>query len=215
MERLINYLLDFYGPTPYFLIFGILLACGLGLPIPEDITLFAAGMISYYGLTDVWTMIAVCMFGVLFGDSLIFLLGAKFGRKLTRRWIFHKLLPDERLEVVQKKFHERGNKLIFAARFMPGLRAPIFFSAGTLHLPFSVFLFYDGTAALLSVPAIVGTVFYFGDRVDQVIRVIQGLEHGIAALIFLVLGIMGIKWYRASRKARLEQAARPAMDTRE
>src|SRR6185312_12389182 len=110
-----------YGPTPYFLILGILLLCGLGLPLPEDITLFAAGLLSYYGVTQVWVMILVALVGVVLGDSTIFFLGHHFGRKLTRRWFFHKLLPDDRLLAVQAKFAKRGNKLIFAARFMPGL----------------------------------------------------------------------------------------------
>ena len=207
MERLIDFLLSFYGPTPYFIIFGILLACGLGLPIPEDITLFAAGLISYYGLTDVWTMIGVCMFGVIFGDSVIFLLGAHAGRKLIKRWPFNKFITPEKLDQVKKRFNQKGNRLIFAARFMPGLRAPIFFSAGTLHLPYRVFLFYDGTAALLSVPAIVGLVYHFGDEVDGVIRWIQRVEHGIAGAIFGVIGFFLLKWYISNRRKTAGRAA--------
>ncbi|MCM2276863.1 MAG: DedA family protein [Oligoflexia bacterium] len=201
MDKLVDFLLNFYGPTPYFIIFGILLACGLGLPIPEDITLFAGGLLSYYGLTDVWGMIVVSMIGVLLGDSIIFMLGAVYGRKLTKKWFFHKLLPDERLELVKKQFHDRGTRLIFFARFMPGLRAPIFFSAGTLHLPYRVFLFYDGTAALLSVPAIVGAVYYFGDHLDRVVRVIQKIEHGIVLVVFSIVGAVAVKWYLSHRKA--------------
>ncbi|MCM2321741.1 MAG: DedA family protein [Oligoflexia bacterium] len=207
MEKLVDFLLNFYGPTPYFVIFGILLACGLGLPIPEDITLFAAGLLSYYGLTDVWTMIIVCLVGVMVGDSLIFMLGAVYGRKLTKKWFFHKLLPDDRLELVKKQFHDRGTKLIFFARFMPGLRAPIFFSAGTLHLPYRVFFFYDGGAALLSVPAIVGAVYYFGDQLDRVVKIIQRVEHGIVLVVIAVVLAVAAKWYLGHRKsAKLRNA---------
>lgn len=209
MDRLVDFLLNFSGSTSYLIIFGVLLACGLGLPIPEDITLFVGGVVSYYGVTSVYSMIAVCMVGVLLGDSIIFWLGAKYGRKLTKKWIFHKLLPDERLDLVKVKFHQKGNKLIFAARFMPGLRAPIFFSAGTLHLPYRVFLFYDGTAALVSVPAIVGAVYYFGDQLEHVIRVIQRIEHGILFVIAaVILGVAG-KWYFKHRKAT-KQSEKPA-----
>jgi membrane protein DedA with SNARE-associated domain len=206
MDRIIDFLLNFHGPTPYFLIFGILLICGLGLPIPEDVTLFAAGLASYYGLTNLWVMIVVCFLGVILGDSIIFLLGAKYGRKLTKKWFFHKLLPDERLNSVGAQFRKRGNKLIFAARFMPGLRAPIFFSAGTLHLPYRVFFFYDGLAAFLSVPAIVGAVYYFGDDLDKVVRVIQRVEHGIIFVILgVVLTIIG-KWYITHRRLKKGKA---------
>lgn len=202
MDTLVDFLLSFYGPTPYFIIVGILLLCGLGLPIPEDITLFAAGLLSYYGVADVWVMIGISMFGVLLGDSVIYYLGYHFGRKLTKKWIFHKLLPDDRLAAVQQRFRERGNRLIFAARFMPGLRAPIFFSAGTLHLPYRIFLFYDGGAALISVPLIIGSVYYFGDELDHVVRVIQRVEHSLVLVIFAVLAAILAKWFVTHRKLK-------------
>src|SRR4051812_20444080 len=121
MDSLVDFLLNFHGYTPYMVVLGILLLCGLGLPIPEDITLFAGGLLAYYGVTKVWAMMAISLFGVLAGDSIIFFLGAKYGRKLTKKWIFHKLLPDDRLDAVKVKFRKKGNRLIFAARFMPGL----------------------------------------------------------------------------------------------
>lgn len=200
MDRIVDLLLYFYGPTPYFLIFGILLACGLGLPIPEDITLFAAGLSAYYGMTNIWGVIIVAYVGVIIGDSLIFWLGATYGRKLTKRWFFHKLLPDERLNSVRTRFHKRGNGLIFAARFMPGLRAPIYFSAGTLHLPYRLFLFYDGIAALISVPTTIGAVYYFGDELDKVVRVTQKIEHSIFFFIAAVILAVAGKWYLTHRR---------------
>jgi membrane protein DedA with SNARE-associated domain len=202
MEWLVDLLLNFYGPTPYVMIFGILLACGLGLPIPEDIALFAAGLLAYYGMTSLPVMIAVCFAGVVLGDTIIFFLGSTYGRKLTKKWFFHKLLPDERLNWVREKFHQRGNKLIFVARFMPGFRAPVFFSSGVLHLPYRVFLFYDGMAALISVPTIIGAVFYFGDNIDTVVRWIKRLEHGIAFVIFAALLLILAKWYITHRRLR-------------
>jgi membrane protein DedA with SNARE-associated domain len=73
MDRLLAILMGLTSPWTYLLVFGILLACGLGLPIPEDITLFAAGLISYYGLAHVWWMIVVSLVGVMMGDTIIFL----------------------------------------------------------------------------------------------------------------------------------------------
>ncbi len=201
MDKLLDIILNLYGPMPYFLIFGILLACGLGLPLPEDVTLVVAGMVSYWGLTDLWLMVLVCYAGVMVGDSIVFGLGATVGKKLTRRWPFREFLSEERLSEVRTKFHKQGNKVIFAARFMPGLRAPIFFFSGTLHLPYRIFLFYDGLAALLSVPLIVGVVFYFGDEIDGVLREIRKVEHGVALTIVFVVMLFGVKWFLSHRKS--------------
>ncbi len=202
MDFLVDFMLNLYGPTPYFIILGVLLACGLGLPIPEDVTLFAGGLMSYYGVTHVGWMILASLIGVMLGDSLIFYLGAHYGRKLTRRWFFKRLLPEDRLNAVGVRFRQKGPKLLFAARFMPGLRAPIFFSAGTLHVPYRTFLLYDGGAALLSVPLIVGAVFFFGDQVDHVLKIIQKVEGGIVLVISVaILAILG-KWYITHRKLK-------------
>jgi membrane protein DedA with SNARE-associated domain len=199
MDRLLDFLLNFYGPTPYFLILGILLACGLGLPIPEDITLFAAGLLAYYGVTDLATTVVVAFGGVLLGDSIVFLLGAFYGRRLLKHRIVARLLHEERMSKATELFRKHGNKLIFAARFMPGLRAPAFFSAGVLHVPFRVFVFYDGLAALVSVPLIICLVYRFG---DPIFRTIQKLEHGIVFLIAGAIAVFVAKYYLTHRKPR-------------
>lgn len=204
MEHLLDFLLGFDGPSPYFLILGILLACGLGLPIPEDITLIAAGYLAYSGNAHLVPMILVGILGVLLGDSLIFFLGAKYGRRLTKKWLFSKLLPEDRLELVRKQFHRRGDKILFVARFMPGLRAPVFFSAGTLHVPYRRFLIYNGGAAMLSVPLIVWASFHFGDELDAVVKIVKRVEHGIVFSLALVIALMFLKWYLTHRKLKRE-----------
>lgn len=196
---ILDIVLNSAGATPYFFIFGILLLCGLGLPIPEDVTLFVGGLSAYYGAINLWMVIIVSYFGIIMGDSVIFFLGAHYGRKLTKKWFFHKLLPDERLNAVRSKFHSQGNKLIFMARFMPGLRAPIYFSAGTLHLPYRVFLFYDGLAALFSVPVIISIVYYFG---DELVQVIEKVEHRIFFVILLIISAICGKWYLTHRRLK-------------
>lgn len=140
-NSLFDFFQNFTGPTPYVLVFLLLLACGFGFPMPEDIILFAAGMMSYYKSADVRIMIPVCFFGVLIGDSAVFTMGSVFGRKIRRHPFVQRIVPHRRQRIMRHKLHAQGNKVIFAARFMPGLRTPIFFTAGTLHLPFRVFFF--------------------------------------------------------------------------
>jgi membrane protein DedA with SNARE-associated domain len=202
MDQLVDFLLNFYGPWPYLLIFGFLLLCGFGVPIPEDISLFAAGLLSYYGVCDLPLMIVVGFLGVMVGDSAMWFLGARYGRKLMKKPFFQKLLPEERIALASRRFNEKGSKrLLFFGRFMPGLRAPVYFTAGLLHVPYLRFFVMDGLAAALSVPAIIGSVYYFGDELDSVVRWIRKIEHGIG---FLVLGIViavAAKWWISHRRA--------------
>ncbi len=200
MEQMVNFFLRFSGPWSYLLVFLVLLACGFGLPIPEDVTLFAGGYIAYKGAANVYIMVAIAFAGVMFGDSVIFLLGKKFGRKAAEKGPLKRVLTPARLATVEEGFQKRGNAIIFFARFMPGLRAPIFFSAGTLRIPFRVFILYDGSAALVSVPAIVYSVWYFGSKVDYIISVIKKVEYGIIAFVICLVLLFVTKWYLGKRK---------------
>ena len=186
----------------YLLVFGILLACGLGLPIPEDVTLFASGLASYYGKTDVHFMVLLAFVGVMIGDGFVFSMGRFFGQRLLDTRFFRKIITHEREAFAREKIGVHGNKLIFAARFMPGLRTPVFFTSGLLNLPYRTFVLFDGFAALISVPAIVYTTWYFGDQVDRVIQVVRGIENGVAILIFGIIGFFVLKWYLQKRSQK-------------
>lgn len=205
MDALVDTLMAQNGSMPYFLILFLLLACGFGFPMPEDIILFSAGLMSYYGAADVYIMIAVCFAGVMIGDSSVYFLGAKYGRKIRKFRLVKKILPPKRMKIVRKKLHEQGNKVIFAARFMPGFRAPVFFSSGLLKLPFRIFVFYDGLAALLSVPTIVFAVYFFGEHVDKVIKVIKRVQFGVIGTIIIVVVIVSVKaWWSYKKQQELD-----------
>jgi membrane protein DedA with SNARE-associated domain len=193
------------GPVPYLIVLALLLACGFGLPMPEDVILFAAGMMSYYGAADVWVMVGVCFMGVVAGDSSVYLIGSFYGRRLRKTSLVKRLLPPARLRVVRKRLHEQGNKVIFAARFMPGLRAPVFFTSGTLHLPMRIFLFYDGLAALISVPTIVYATYFFGDHVDRVVRWVKRIQFGVVGTIVFIIAVLALKsWWGHKKELEIE-----------
>src|ERR1700758_3565086 len=100
------------GPVPYLIVLSLLLACGFGFPMPEDVILFAAGMMSYYRAADVWAMLAVCFCGVLVGDTTVYTIGAFYGRRLRKTAFVKRVLPPARMRVVRRRLHEQGNKVI-------------------------------------------------------------------------------------------------------
>lgn len=208
METLLHHLMNHSGPTPYLIVFTLLLLCGFGFPMPEDIILFAAGMMSFYGAADVRLMIAVCFLGVMIGDGSVFTIGALYGRRLRKKAFVKRFLPLKRQKLVRRKLHEQGNKVIFAARFMPGLRTPIFFTAGTLHLPPRVFLFFDGLAAMISVPTIVYATYFFGEHVDRVVKVVKRIQFGVLGTIILIIAIVVLKsWWAHKKEREIEEKA--------
>ncbi|MBC7365963.1 MAG: DedA family protein [Undibacterium sp.] len=147
-------LLDHFQGTPLSLWgpFFLLLLCGLGLPLPEDVVLITAGMLGEIDGRS-WVQVSAFMYaGVLCGDSMIFFAGRRFGTRLLGTVWFRRIFPPVKQARVEELFAKHGATGLFIGRFLPGLRAPIFFSAGSLKVSFLKFLVLDGLAALLSVP---------------------------------------------------------------
>ena len=175
-----------YGSYSYGVILAVLLACGFGLPLPEDVTLVAGGILASRDIIDFKFTVAVCMVGVLAGDGTIFFLGSRYGKRLRRAKFFSLILPEKRDAAVKSIFDKYGDKVIFMARFMPGLRTPLFFATGSYHVPFWKFFMLDGLAALISVPLWVYVGYLFGANLEELERVMRHAQAGI----FLGLGLI-------------------------
>lgn len=175
------------GTTAYLSIFGILLACGLGLPIPEDITLIAAGILAGSGKIHVTGAYVVGYLGVLIGDAFLFFLGRKYGRAVFEWPLFKKLFTPERVEKAEGRIQKNANAVCFIARFLPGLRAPIYLTAGVLKVKPSIFLFQDGLAALLSVPIWIYLGQWAGENSDLALEKAKEFHLYIFAFIFVFI----------------------------
>lgn len=197
MEFLINFFSD-YG---YFAVLFVLIICGFGVPIPEDITLVSGGVISGLGYTNVHIMLVVSLFGVLLGDSTMYWLGRIYGTKILRFRPIRRFLTLERLRMVRSKFEQYGNRVLFVARFLPGLRAPIYMVAGiTRRVSFIRFLLLDFFAAIISVPIWV----YLGDlgasNLDWLHEQIKKGQSIIYILITLLAIYLVWKWRKGRKK---------------
>ena len=198
-------LVDFFANYGYAAVFGVLVACGFGVPIPEDITLVAGGIISGLGYANVHWIFAVGMAGVLVGDGTMFFAGRIFGNRILRVRFVAKIMTPARYAAVQQKFEKYGNWVLFAARFMPGLRSPIFLTAGISRKvsPLRFFL-SDGLAALLSVPVWVYLGYFGADNREWLMSIVNRGQTGLFVLLgVLVLAIVGYFLYRRRKQRRL------------
>lgn len=198
--------LSIWGP------FFVLLLCGLGLPIPEDIVLITAGVLGEINGRS-WIEISVLMYaGVLGGDTITFLAGRYVGGwVLTSRWFQRIFAPQKQAKVVD--FFERyGSMGLFIARFLPGLRAPIFFTAGSMKVSLFKFLFFDGLAALISVPVFVWLGHWlwdkFHDDLEQFHKTLsQSQSYALwTAIGIVILTVIAFLLWRRKRKAAKEAA---------
>jgi membrane protein DedA with SNARE-associated domain len=79
------------------------------------------------------------------------------------------------------------------ARFLPGVRAVTFFTAGHARMGYFRFICWDGLAALVSAPLFVFLGFQFGDQLEELIqRVRHGQIRVIVGLLLVVLAYLMI-----------------------
>ena len=204
LESLLNALqespLSLWGP------FCLLLLCGVGLPMPEDIVLVVAGMLAQDDGRS-WIPAALLMYlGVIGGDMIIFLLGRRYGSKLLAWQGTHHLFPPKKQARVQRLFDKHGSVILFIARFMPGLRAPIFSSAGAMNVSFVKFVALDGLAALLSVPIFVWLGHWLWLKFDDDLQKLSaGMSHAqhiaLWVTIALVAGVLIFRQFRPRNRA--------------
>ncbi len=204
--EILSYLIDFFTDYGYISVFAVLIACGFGIPVPEDITLIASGVICALSQDqshklDIHIMAIVALIGVLLGDSIMFAIGRFLGPRVTRVKGLRFIITKEAYESIQDRANRYGDKVLFLARFLPGLRAALFLVAGVSHkVSFYKFIIMDGLAALISVPTLVYLGYFFANDLDKILNWVQHSEALIMIILFVgIASLLLYKWYKRYR----------------
>ena len=211
----LEYLMEWFTRFHYLAPFIVLLLCGIGAPLPEEITLIGCGYMVHAELVGFVRITIVCSAAILIGDSIPYWLGRHYGlAALKTRWVA-KVLHPERFAKIERRFEEHKNWSVFTCRFLPGLRIPGYFVAGTLRMSFTRFLVLDSLGVLLSVPTsiwVASVVFRgiegedFGAAGGAVSQMNRYLLIGVAVL---VVAFLVWRKVRKDKKRRAERLAVP------
>ncbi len=177
---------------------GFLIIAGLGLPIPEDLMLLAAGVLVHRGEVSFAGALIACAIGVFIGDTTIFLMARRLGPAALTRRPFRWLITPERHVRIEAMFARYGNVIVFMARHMAGLRAPTFAMAGLHGMPLSKFWLYDGLGLCVSAPVVIGIGYWLADNLDGARALLERFE--LVVIACLVTGVVGLVVWRRARK---------------
>lgn len=193
MDTWLAHLAALQGGPAYALVFALLVACGIGAPMNEDIVLLVAAALTLTGVMAPTPLMLVAWAGLILGDALVFHWGHRFGPRILRtRWLA-RIVPPERLAGFQERVRRGGPATIFVIRFMPGIRTALFFAAGTLKIRYRTFFVYDGLAAAVELPLLVHGVRFVGGRWQEILAHVQRFQVvllvglGLLAALALVL----------------------------
>jgi membrane protein DedA with SNARE-associated domain len=176
-------------------LFMVLVLCGMGLPVPEDLALLTGGFLVHRGITQYPTTLAISFVGVVAGDNSLFFIGRRFGARVLRYlgFVRPRILP--RIERLKSFMDRHGNMAIFYARFLAGVRAPVYLVAGSAGVAPKRFVVYDALGAVISVPVAVSIGYVFGDQIDTAITYLGGFDRLVllaaaACIMFYALQLL-------------------------
>jgi membrane protein DedA with SNARE-associated domain len=198
----------------YAAVLGLLVAGGVGVPVPEELVQLTAGYLARKGVLSLLPAMGVAWLGVVAGDYLVFRMGRRLGPKVLESRPVARLLTPERRALVERHFARHAILTLVAARHASGLRVPVFALAGASGVRSRTFLLADGASALVSVPVVVGLGWLFAARLQELERDLHEVEGVAAALAVAALIAWGASARWRARRAAGREARPPGAEVR-
>src|SRR5690349_9715645 len=155
--------------------------------MPEELPVIVGGALagtSTAGEIHWWIMLPVCIIAVIIGDGMLYSLGRLWGPRLVEyAWVKKRLLPPERLERIKHNFQVHGIKILLFARLTPGIRGPVFFTAGLTKLSMARFVLADGLYAVPGVSVLFFLGYWFAGSIVGLIEDVERVKY----IIFIVM----------------------------
>ncbi|MCS7034110.1 MAG: DedA family protein [Phycisphaerae bacterium] len=208
IETVRNWVQDhgFWGGVA--IVFGLLFACGLGLPLPEDIPLLVSGAFLISDARSWFIVGAACWAGIIGGDICLYALGHKYGMNITKVPFIGKHLTAERIQHVEKLFERYGVMVVAVGRLFAGIRGAMVVTAGTIRYNFAKFLIADGVAAFFSGGFFLVLGHWVGRSLTD--ETIQEFKHWFiaGAVVLVCMVLIWVIWRRRTGSTvseRIEQ----------
>ena len=186
----------------YLLVFLVVLAESIGLPMPAALALVAAGAaVAAHGLSAPFVLI-LALVAMLMGDTLLFVLGSYMGWALLGTLCRISINPESCILRSAESFYKRGKVTLLFAKFIPGVNTMAAPLAGSMKMRFPQFFRLDSVGALLYILAYGGVGFLFRDFLASITRGFQAAGHvfGEVLLIAAIVYIAYRVWlYRKTK----------------
>jgi membrane protein DedA with SNARE-associated domain len=191
-----------FHPTSYLGIVVFLVLTGCGLPIPEEVAIVVAGVLSAQGHLQPELALAACLAGAIIGDCLMYAIGYRWGHSLLSvHPRLAKFLRADREARFEQAIERHAFKVMLLSRFLVGIRGPVYLAAGVVRMPFRRFLLFDILCATLVVVFFFLLSYAFG---EEVIAWIRHAELTVTVVVLLVVAAVATYLYRRSRRQLTE-----------
>lgn len=186
MDFITTYI-DQYG---YLVLFLTLLLELLALPLPGEVVMSYTGYLVYQGHLNWFLSIVIAGIGSSIGMTISYWLGFKLGSPFFEKHGQRFHLGPERLKKASDWFTSYGNKVIFFAYYIPGIRHITGYFSGITQIPFRTFGFFAYGGAFLWVSVFISLGKILGPQWDQFHATVKKYLVILSIFAVIVLGMI-------------------------
>lgn len=191
-----NDLLSLIVHHGYIIIFLIVLAEAVGIPVPAALALVAGGAAAASGALRAPAVALLAVTAMLLGDSLLYVLGSHMGWNLLGFLCGVSVNPETCILRSAESFYKRGRAALVVAKFIPGVNTMAPPLAGSMKMPFLQFLALDFLGASAYALAYGAIGFIFRDFIAAIERGFRAAGHTVE--IVVITAVFAFIAYRVS-----------------
>ncbi|MFN8006791.1 MAG: VTT domain-containing protein [Terriglobia bacterium] len=195
-----NDILQFLIRYGYAVLFVLVLAEQVGLPIPAVPVLLAMGALAGLGRFPLLPVVLVAVAAAVTGDGFWYALGRFRGRSVLNLLCRVTLEPDSCVRRTQTAFQHYGARLLLFAKFVPGLSTAAPPLAAMSRMSFVRFLLWDAAGALTWAGSFVGAGYLFRTQLENIALYAARFGVGLFVLLCCGLAFYLIRKYAERRK---------------
>jgi len=197
----------------YVLLFVWVLAEQIGLPLPAEPLLLAAGALANSTRLNIVTLTGLAVLAAVIADFVWFEIGRRRGSKVLRLICRISLEPDSCVRRTETIFARYGARSLLVAKFIPGLASVAPPLAGIFRMSSFRFLLFDSLGALIWVATFVGLGYLFSNQLERV--AFFALRLGTSLTVILAGGLAAFIGWKYLRRRRFMRQLRIARITPE
>ena len=189
----------------YPIVFVLLIMAGTGFPVSADLVLLTCSYLAYTQKANLIILVPLCVFGIILSDVCMYFIAKRFGRQLLKKWPFKKIFTEHGIQKAESSFKRYGYKMVFAARFMPGVRTVFMFTSGLMRLKLWKFVLHDLAGGVIVIPCMLFSVTWVSGNKALILAYLQKTQWFALMVVLLLLSFVTIKKRKSKRLQKLDQ----------